>query len=189
MRGCKPEAQGLMSNSYKTALLYLSLKMLGHIHSQWFRRFVLRRLFGADIASSAILYGGFEIRSPRKLRIGADTVIGHRATLDARGGLTVGKNVNLSSEVMIWTAQHDYRDSEFGTMFKPVAIEDYAWLGPRCIILPGVTIGEGAVAAAGAVVTKDVEPYTVVGGVPAQKIAERPKGLNYNPASSPIPFV
>ena len=146
-------------------------------------------MFGADIAPSVALYGGFEIRSPRKLKIGANTVIGHRATLDARGGLMIGKNVNFSSEVMIWTAQHDYRDPEFGTMFKPVAIDDYAWLGPRCIILPGVTIGEGAVVAAGAVVTKDVESYTVVGGVPAQKIADRPKGLNYNPAAGPIPFI
>ncbi len=170
-------------------MLYLSLNVLGHFPSQQARKLSLRYLFGADIASSAILYGGFEIRSPRKLKIGANTVIGHHVTLDARGGLTIGKNVNFSSEVMIWTAQHDYRDSEFGTMFKPVAIGDYVWLGPRCIILPGVTVGEGAVVAAGAVVTKDIEPYTVVGGVPAQKIADRPKGLNYNPAAGPIPFI
>jgi len=189
MRGCNPEAQSLMPNSYKTALLYLSLKALGHFPFQWVRKFILRHPFGADIASSAVLYGGFEVRSPRKLKIGANTVIGHRATLDARGGLTIGQNVNLSSEVMIWTAQHDYRDPGFGTMFKPVAINDHAWLGPRCIILPGVTIGAGAVIAAGAVVTKDVEPYTVVGGVPAQKIADRPKGLNYNPAASGIPLI
>ncbi len=178
-----------MSNSYKTAFLYLSLKALGHVPSRRVRKVVLTHLFGVDIASSAVLYGGFEIRSPRKLKIGANTVIGHRATLDARGGLTIGNNINLSSEVMIWTAQHDYCDPEFGTMFKPVVIGDYVWLGPRCIILPGVTIGAGAVVAAGAVVTKDVEPYTVVGGVPAQKIADRPKGLNYNPAAGPIPFI
>jgi acetyltransferase-like isoleucine patch superfamily enzyme len=178
-----------MQNSYKTALLYLSLRALGHFPSQRVRKFILNHLFGAHIDSSAILYGGFEIRSPRKLKIGVNTAIGHRATLDARGGLTIGKNVNLSSEVMIWTAQHDYRDPEFGTMFKPAEINDYAWLGPRCIILPGVTVGEGAVVAAGAVVTKDVEPYTVVGGVPAQKIADRPKGLHYNPVLHPLPFI
>ncbi len=60
---------------------------------------------------------------------------------------------------------------------------------PRCIILPGVTVGEGAVVAAGAIVTKDVEPYTVVGGVPAVKIADRPSNLNYNPATGSISFV
>ncbi|MBC8206019.1 MAG: acyltransferase [Kiritimatiellales bacterium] len=162
--------------------------MLAHFPCQWFRKFVLR-LLGAQIDRSAVLYGGFEIRSPRKLTIGANSSIGHKATLDARGGLTIGRNVNFSSEVMIWTAQHDYRSSTFETNFKSVTIGDYVWLGPRCIILPGVTVGEGAVVAAGAVVTKDVEPYAVVAGVPAKKISDRPGNLNYNPAADPAPFV
>lgn len=170
-------------------LVFISLKMLAQFPSQGVRKFVLRHLFGADIASSTVLYGGFEIRSPRKLKIGANSCIGHRATLDARGGLTIGNHVNLSSEVMIWTAQHDYRDPQFAAVFRPVVIGDYAWLGPRCIILPGVIVGEGAVVAAGAVVTKNVPPYTVAGGVPAQKIADRPKGLNYNPAADPVPWI
>lgn len=178
-----------MPNSYKTVLLYLSLKALGYFPSQRFRNFILRYLFGAGIDSSAVLYAGFEIRSPRKLKIGADTVIGHHAVLDARGGLSIGRKVNLSSEVMIWTAQHDYRDPQFRTIFTPVTVGDYVWLGPRCIILPGVTVGEGAVVAAGAVVTKNVDSYTVVGGVPAQKIAGRPKELNYNPAENPVPWI
>jgi acetyltransferase-like isoleucine patch superfamily enzyme len=166
---------------------FLFLKLLAHIPCQWFRKVVLR-LLGARIDRSAVLYGGFEIRSPRKLTIGPNSCIGHKATLDARGGLTIGRSVNFSSEVMIWTAQHDYRDPMFGTDFKPVVIGDCAWLGPRCIILPGVTVGEGAVIAAGAVVTKNVEPYVVVGGVPAKKIADRPKNPNYNPAENAMPF-
>lgn len=170
-------------------LFFISLKLLAQFPSQVLRKLLLKRLFGSDIAPSAVLYGGFEIRSPRKLKIGANSCIGHWATLDARGGVTIGKNVNLSSEVMIWTAQHDYRDPMFGTVFKPVTIGDYVWLGPRCIILPGITVGEGSVVAAGAVVTKNIEPYAVVGGVPAKKIADRPKGLNYNPAVSPVPFI
>jgi len=167
---------------------FLFLKLLAHVPCQWLRKFVLR-LLGANIELSAVLYGGFEIRSPRKLKIGANSCIGHKATLDARGGLTIGERVNLSSEVMIWTAQHNYRSPTFETDFKPVEIGNYAWIGPRCIILPGVTIGEGAVVGAGAVVTKDVEPYTVVGGVPAKKISDRPENLNYNPAANPVPFV
>ncbi len=147
------------------------------------------RLLGAQIDPSAVLYGGFEIRSPRKLKIGTNSCIGHKATLDARGGLTIGSNVNFSSEVMIWTAQHDHRDQHFETVFKPVMIEDTVWLGPRAIILPGITIGKGAVVAAGAVVTKDVEPYTVVGGIPARKISDRPQDLDYNPAKEFIPFI
>ncbi len=130
---------------YKTAIIYLVLKLVGHIPSLCLRR-VLLKWFGADVAHSAVLYSGFEIRSPRKLKIGASSVIGHRAVLDARGGLEIGAKVNFSSEVMVWTAQHDYRDPVFGTVFKPVKIDDYVWLGPRCIILPGVTVGKGAVA-------------------------------------------
>ena len=167
----------------------MSIKVLGRLPSQNLRRFVLRRFFGADIARNAVLYGGFEIRSPRKLKIGESSVIGHKAILDARGGLAIGSKVNMSSEVMIWTAQHDYQDPAFVANFKPVVIEDYVWMGPRCIILPGVTVGQGAVVAAGAVVAKDVEPYAVVGGVPAKKISIRPKELDYNPASNPIPFI
>jgi len=63
----------------------------------------------------------------------------------------------------------------------PVEIGDYAWVCSRSIILPGVKVGEGAVVACGAVVTKDVEPYTVVGGIPAKKIADRNKNLEYVP--------
>ncbi len=169
-------------------IFYLSLKALAQFPSQGFRLFVLR-LLGAQIDPSAVLYGGFEIRSPRKMKIGANSCIGHKATLDARGGLTIGENVNFSSEVMIWTAQHDYRSPAFETDFKSVVVGDYAWLGPRCILLPGVTIGEGAVVAAGAVVPKNVEPYTVVGGVPARKIADRPSKLTYDLAQGATPFI
>lgn len=169
-------------------LFWLFLKALAAFPSQWVRKTVLR-LLGAKIGQGAVLYGGFEIRSPGKLQIGANSCIGHNAILDARGGLVIGSYVNFSSEVMIWTAQHDYRSSTFETGFKPVTIGDYGWLGPRCIILPGVTIGEGAVIAAGAVVTKNVAPYTLVGGVPAQKIGDRPQNLNYNPAARPVPLI
>ena len=174
--------------NFLQGIYYFSMKLLSHFPSQRLRKFVLR-LLGARIDRSAILYGGFEIRSPRKLTIGAGSCIGHRATLDARGGLTIGKNVNFSSEVMIWTAQHDWRDPKFGTVFEQVVIGDYVWLGPRCIILPGVTVGEGAVIAAGAVVTKDVGPYTVVAGIPAMKISDRPGNLNYDPTQGAVPCI
>jgi len=181
--------EGIQPMRFLKGLYDLSLRLLAHFPSQRFRLFLLRVVYGAEIESSAVLYGGFEIRSPHKLKVGANSCIGHRALLDARSGLTIGNHVNLSSEVMIWTAQHDYRSQTFDTEFKPVTIGNYAWLAPRCIILPGVTVGEGSVVAAGAVVTQDVESYTIVGGVPAQKIASRPTGLNYDPADKPVPFI
>ena len=90
--------------------------------------------------------------------------------------------MNIGSEVHLWTDQHDYNDPYFrATKSKvgPIIIGDRAWIGPRVTILHNVHIGEGAVIAAGAVVTKDVEPFTVVGGIPAKKIAERNHNLMY----------
>jgi maltose O-acetyltransferase len=74
---------------------------------------------------------------------------------------------------MIYSSEHDLVDSNFSATLAPVKIGDYVFIGPRAIILAGVTIGDGAVVAAGAVVTKDVDPYTIVGGVPAKVIGER----------------
>ena len=139
----------------------------------------------------AVIYFGAEIREPYKLKIGEGSIIGDRAVLDARNGISIGANVNLSTEVHIWTEQHDHRDPDFkcnsDDSFR-VVIEDRAWLGPRTTILHGVTIGEGAVVAAGAVVTKDVAPYTIVGGVPAKKIGERTHDLRYEFSGDYIPF-
>jgi len=169
-------------------LKFWFLNLVSHIPSQCARKSILR-ILGARIDSSAMLYGGFEVRSPQRLVIGYGSCVGHRATLDARGGLTIGSYVNISTEVMIWTAEHAWNEPDFPGVFQSVKIGDNVWLGPRCIILPGVTLGDGVVVAAGAVVTKDVLPYTLVGGVPARRIADRTRILNYNPASEPIPFI
>ena len=138
------------------------------------------RLLGMKIGKHVGLYTQFEIRKPSGIQIGDGSVIGNRCLLDGRRNLVIGKKVNISPEVMIWTLHHDYNDPSFKETGDKVIIHDYVWLCSRCIILPGVTIGEGAVVASGAVVTKDVEAYTVVGGIPAKKIAERTKGLDYN---------
>ena len=157
---------------------YLLLFGIGRIPSHFLRN-SLYSAFGMRIGRKAAIYAGAEIRSPECIVIGDGTIIGHDAKLDGRRRLHIGNNVNLSTGVWIWTLQHDYRDPNFGVIGGPVTIGDHAWLSCRVTILPGVTIGEGAVVVAGAVVTKDVEPYTVVGGVPAKKIGERPKDVSY----------
>lgn len=124
---------------------------------------------------------------PRHITIGVDTIVGEKATLDGRrqlqgsaGELQIGDHVDIASEVMIWTSQHDLHDPYFSAIEKSVRIEDYVFVGPRAIILPGVTIGRGAVVAAGAVVTKSVAPLAIVAGVPATEIGKRaPDSLNY----------
>ncbi len=126
------------------------------------------------------LYHGFEVRKPRNLEISEGSIIGTGAILDARAGLFIGRNVNFSSEVAIWTAQHDPQSPNFGTKVLPVRIEDNAWLSYRAVVLPGVTVAEGAVVAAGAIVTKDVPRYSVAAGVPARVVAPRNKNLHYD---------
>lgn len=139
---------------------------IAYIPSHIIRDFLYKKVCLVEIGPKAVIYFGAEIREPYKLKIGEGSIIGDRAVLDARNGISIGANVNLSTEVHIWTEQHDHRDPDFkcnsDDSFR-VVIEDRAWLGPRTTILHGVTIGEGAVVAAGAVVTKDVAPYTIVG--------------------------
>jgi maltose O-acetyltransferase len=85
--------------------------------------------------------------------------------------------VSISPGVWILTDSHDMHDPSFPEILSPVKIGNHVWIGSRALILPGVTLGEGAVVAAGAVVTSDVEPYTVVGGVPARPIGTRSRNL------------
>lgn len=139
----------------------------------------LLRMLGASIDRGAVLYHGYQIRSPRKLSIGNDSCIGERAVLDARGGLTIGRSVNLSSGVQIWTAQHDWRSPTFDAHTNSVTIGDHVWIGPRVTVLPGAAIGDGVVIAAGAVVRGTCEPWGLYAGVPARRIGERPKDLGY----------
>jgi maltose O-acetyltransferase len=113
------------------------------------------------------------------LSIGRNSIIGNDAFLDAREGIEIGNNVNMGGHVQVFTLEHDPQARDFGIKGGPVIIRDYAYIATRTIILPGVTIGEGAVVAAGAVVTRDVEPYSIVAGVPARKIGERTRDLEY----------
>lgn len=146
-------------------------------------RKLIYKILGANIGPMVVFHFKTEIRSPHTLHVGKGTVIGDNALLDARYGLYIGENVNISSNVSIYTFQHDHKDSYFKTTLrsmKPVKIGNRVWLGCNVIVLPGVTIGEGAVCCAGCVVTKNVEPYAVVAGIPAKKVNERPRDLRYN---------
>ena len=170
----------------------LALLWVAEIPSHTIRMFFYKKIYMMDIAEKVTIYHGMEVRSPQKLHIGKGTIIGDNAILDARAGLCIGENVNFSSNVSIWTYQHDYRDADFACNpchYGPVKIGNRVWLGPNTIVLHNVTIGEGAVVAAGAVVTKDVPKFTVVGGIPAKKIADRPTTLRYEFNGSHIRFL
>lgn len=155
----------------------------GYVPSHHFRRFIYR-LGGMKIGKGSSIHMGARFYNPHNIKIGKDTIVGEFSVLDGRAKLSIGDHVDIATEVMIYNSQHDINEEDFSDPEKvelgEVTIGDYVFIGPRAIILPGVNIGKGGVIAAGAVVTKDVSEYEVVGGVPAQKIGERKnKDLHY----------
>lgn len=158
---------------------------VGFVPLHHVRRFFYR-LFGMKIGSGSTIHMMARVYDPRNISIGRDTIIGEKATLDGRkqlkgsqGGLVIGDHVDIASDVMLWTSQHDISDPAFKPIEAQVTIEDYVFIGPRAIILPGVRIGRGAVIAAGAVVTKSVPERAIMAGIPAKQINERTGELNY----------
>jgi maltose O-acetyltransferase len=116
---------------------------------------------------------------PNQIVIGDHSVINYGVLLDGRGGLNIGDNVSISEGTIILTMGHDIDAPDFRLKGGRVMIDDYVFIGSYTRILPGVTVGEGAVVGVGSVVTKDVDPYTVVGGVPARYIRDRSQDLSY----------
>lgn len=156
---------------------------VGYLPSVTLRNFIYKYVFLMDIRKNVVIHFGAEIRNHSRLTIMDGSIIGDHSLLDARNGLTIGKNVNISSNVQIYTEQHDHRDSMFACNSNPsfrVTIDDRVWIGPSVIILHGVHIGQGAVIAAGAVVTKNVPPFSIMAGIPAKIIGVRNKNLLYN---------
>ena len=169
-------------NRMKTVLLEIvvfKLHCVGNVPSHHFRRFFYR-IFGMKIGEGSTIHMGLKLYNPFNIEIGEDSIVGEGAVLDGRDRLIIGNHVDIASEVMIYNAQHDVKDPSFKAVNAPVIIEDYVFIGPRAIILPGVIVKKGAVIGAGAVVTKDVQEGIIVGGVPAKQIGEREvKDLNY----------
>lgn len=159
----------------QTILLELEvyiLHLIGNIPSHHIRRFFYRSA-GIRIGKGSSMHMYIRFYNPSGIKIGEDSIIGEFCVLDGRDKLIIGDHVDIASEVMIYNSEHNINDEYFSAITAPVVIEDYVFIGPRAIILPGVKIGKGAVVAAGAVVTKDVPPFAIVGGIPAKIIGER----------------
>ena len=154
------------------------------------------------IDSNVVIEKGVLVFHPENISIGSDVYVGHQTVLKgyyknelvigpgtwigqqcffhSAGGITIGKNVGIGPGVKILTSTHDEEGRKIPILhsrikFSPVVIEDDADIGIGSIILPGVTIGRGAQIGAGAVVTKNIEPYAVAAGVPAKIIRTRDK--------------
>ncbi len=142
-------------------------------------RMALYRKAGMKVApTSNIMMNAFVLQA-HDISIGPNCIIGPSATLDGRATLTIGRNVNIAGEVLTIGGHHLVDSPTAHGALGKVVIEDNAWIAMRATILPGVTVGEGAYVAAAALVNRDVEPYTLVGGVPAKKIRDRSRNIRY----------
>jgi maltose O-acetyltransferase len=124
-------------------------------------------------------HGWIEINDPQNVSIGDGTSI-HSAFIQGAGGVTIGEHINFGQNLVIYSANHRFEgatalpyDKEL--VKKPVTIGNCAWLGANVCVVPGVTIGEGAIVGLGSVVTNDVPPLAIVGGNPAKVIRYRDK--------------
>lgn len=141
-------------------------------------RYPIYKLMFAKLGSDVHIDFKTYFRFPRKISIGSHVSInrgcsfycGYHAT-DAR--IVIGNHVAISPEVTFLAAGHNADDLYLADNGGAIIVEDNVWIGGRAVILQGVTIGEGAVVSAGAVVNKDVPPYAIVGGVPAKFIRSR----------------
>ena len=171
--------------------------LTGLIPSHIIRLFLYRYFFRIKIGQDSSIHWRAQFNLPSGIEIGHNTIIGNDAFLDGRFArkwttdqnrlltyiqdffnpkikpLKIGNNISIAGEVRIYTMQHDIDDPNFGEIGDQVVIDDYVVIGTRVTILPGVHIGRGAVVASGAVVTHDVEPFSLVGGVPAAFIRKR----------------
>ena len=122
----------------------------------------------------------------QRISIGDRVTINPEAILDGRGTLEIGNDTDIAPRVMIWTMEHDPNSDTHEAREGKVVIGHHVWIASGAQIMPGVTIGDGAVIAAGAIVTKDVPAKTIVAGVPAKVIGMRQNSLQYKLDFRPI---
>jgi O-antigen/teichoic acid export membrane protein/acetyltransferase-like isoleucine patch superfamily enzyme len=172
---------------------YLTNYLMSYVPSYTLRYLWYRNVLGWDIGEGTTILMGQYIQmtgirtSGRRVSIGNGTVINQKCLIYTSSGLIIGNHVSISAEVALITGTHNINDPNFTSDYRPIVIDDYVWIGTRAMILQGVTIGQGAVVMAGAVVTHDVEPFSIVGGVPAKPIAERRlRDLSYRLIERPL---
>lgn len=154
--------------------------------SRTVRHFFLRYWLGAYGKGSGVQMD-CRFLNGRKVFLGERNVVNFGCVFDGRQfPIHTGNDVSIGPEATILTMDHDPQSTSFDSRGGEVRIGSRAWIGYRAIILPGVSIGEGAVVAAGAVVTRDVEPYSIVAGVPAKEVGRRNRELSYQLAYRPF---
>ena len=168
LRSDDPQFSKVMEVITRTQALSVQLNASTHIDQVRER---LSEIIGSPIDTSTRIFPPFYTNFGRFISLGKNVFINHACSFVDMGGITIEDDVLIGPKVNLITENHPLDPSDRQTLLlKPVVIKRNAWIGAAATILPGVTIGENAVVAAGAVVAKDVPANTVVGGVPAKGI-------------------
>lgn len=161
----------LSNNILFQEAIKITMEMNSSYHTPEELREIMERLIGKQVDDTFRLFPPFYTDFGKNIKIGKNVFINSGCHFQDQGGITIGNDVLIGHNVVIATINHDLAPSQNRkNHYAPITISNNVWIGSNATILPGVTIGEWAVVAAGAVVTKNVEPYTVVGGNPAKLI-------------------
>lgn len=164
-----PDYSKILSRIEQALALTARLNQLNYQDAEV--RELLAKLFGCEVDPSTLVLPPFYTDFGLNTRIGKNCMIQQCCTFFDRGGITIGNGVQIGPKVNLITLNHDLTPgNRTATYCKPIVLEDDVWIGVAATILPGVTVGNGAVIAAGSVVTRDVPPRTIVGGNPAKEI-------------------
>ena len=184
----RPAGAEKRADPYSLPAFPLSNRLLravwGFVYAFFFRlsprpfhswRAFLLRCFGATLASKVHIYPKARIWAPWNLVCADHATIADEAIVYNPERIELGSHAIVSQQAYLCGATHDYQDPDFPLIAFPIQIGAYAWVCARATVQPGVSVGEGAVLALGAVAACDLEPWTVYGGVPARKIKARTK--------------
>lgn len=156
----------------------------------WMRSRVMRRFF-KRLGKHSVLQAGLKVTNPERISIGDHCNLAQGVFITGGGGVQIGDWVGFGPDVKVWSVNHRFEDPDQpwllqGWEMKSVTIEDDVWLGANVFVMPGVTIGRGAVVSAGAVVNKSVPPYSLVAGNPARVVGwrKRPAGMAPVPSAT-----
>ena len=151
--------------------LKLTFELNGKYHTPEEIREIFSRIIGKDVDKTFNIFPPFYTDCGKNIFIGKNVFINSGCRFQDQGGIKIGDGVLIGHNVVLATINHDIDPSKRSDMhLAPIVIGNNVWIGANATVLPGVTIGDGAIIAAGAVVTKDVPANVIVGGIPAKII-------------------
>jgi putative colanic acid biosynthesis acetyltransferase WcaF len=161
----------------------LILRILWYLFSQFFFKsswlpftfikvFILR-IFGAKIGKSVVIKPSVNIKYPWKLSLGNHVWIGENVWIDNLDNVVIGNNVCISQGAFLLCGNHNYKKDSFDLITKPIIVQDGVWIGAKSTVLPGVTAKSHSILSAGSVTSKNLEPYSIYRGNPAEKVSIR----------------